>query len=101
MRNMTEIVGVEPASRSLEEIVAACEIVQTELNFQIRRLDEHVRPRTETEKEYFVNMREGYDKAQYWTGILKRYHEGRILRQQDSVNVVQNTETTGPFIDED
>ena len=78
----------EPATRSLAELVRALEIVQEELGFQVHRLNEHVRPRTEAETDYHENLKEGYGKARYWIGILHRYHKGRLDHRSGKAPVV-------------
>jgi hypothetical protein len=77
--------GNTPGTRSLPELVRALQIVDSELGFQNHRLEEHVKPRTESEVEYFENLKEGYGKARYWLGILRRYHEGRLERLGENV----------------
>jgi hypothetical protein len=72
-------------TRSLPELVRALQIVDSELGFQIHRLSEHVVPRTESEVEYHGNLREGYELARYWVGILRRYHQGRLERKGGEV----------------
>lgn len=79
---------------SLEELIRALEIAQSELNYQLMRLDTHVSPRNEEEAKYHANMKEGYRTAQYWLGILRRYHGGRLERLQSAErNENDDTET--------
>ena len=83
----------EPVTRNLEKLVEACEIVESELGFQLHRLTEHVRPRTDSEEEYHENMKNGYANARRWVGIMKRYHMGRLERERAGESAVQNTDT--------
>jgi hypothetical protein len=88
----------EPRTRSLSEVVDAIEIVQSELGFQLMRLDSHVRPKTESEDEYLPKLKEGYEQAQYWIGVLYRYQKGRLDRLDERVQPL--AEGSGPFMDE-
>lgn len=98
---MAEETFVHPKSRSLEEVIAGCEIAQSELNFQLMRLEQHVRPKTPAEQEYHDNLKNGYNTAQYWLGVLIRYHKGRLERRGEPVDSIVEGTATGPFIDEE
>lgn len=87
-----------PRTRSMHRVVEACEDVEQELGFQIRRLNEHVTPRTEEEKEYFDNLKAGYEGAKRWIAILRRYQQGRLDRTRAGEPA---PDRDAPSIDED
>lgn len=72
----------ETKVRLLAEIVDALDVVESELTFQVKRLIEHVKPRTEAEAQYFEELKAGYQSAAYMVRTLKRYQEGRLERQK-------------------
>lgn len=72
----------QPRARSLDELVDALETVESELGFQVMRLNEHVNPRTEEEAKYHEDLKHGYQSSQYYVRLLKRYHQGRLDRQR-------------------
>lgn len=80
MKNDGEGAAAQPRERSLERLVEALEIVEDELGFQVMRLNEHVKPRTEEEAQYHDELREGYKSSQYYVRLLKRYVAGRLER---------------------
>lgn len=85
-----------PVARSLAELVRALHIVESELGFQVHRLNEHVKPRTASEIEYHENLKEGYQTAQRWVGILRRYHQGRLDRAGAEVGSVSESQGDDP-----
>lgn len=66
-----------PLVRDLSELIRCLAVAEAEMRYQITRLDNHVRPRTERETKYHQDLREGYRTGARYTAILRRYHEGR------------------------
>jgi len=64
----------------LKALIEAATLVEDELLYQVRRLEVHVKPRTEEEKKYHEELRHGYEQAAFYVRTLKRYHEGRLER---------------------
>lgn len=91
----------EPKTRSIQEVVNALDVVMDELGFQLMRLDEHVKPSTESEEDYLPKLREGYKTSQYWLGVLRRYQQGRLDRMKTGDQRQPNESATGAFMDEE
>ncbi len=90
----------EPVKRSLSEVVEALKITESELTFQIKRLLEHVRPRTAAEGKYHEELKAGYQHAAYMVRTLRRYQEGRLKRLDgDYVGSEEGFDSTEAFND--
>lgn len=70
----------EQKVQRLRTLIAAAATTEDELQFQVRRLDVHVKPRTEEEAEYHAELRHGYEQAAFYVRTMKRYQEGRLER---------------------
>lgn len=70
-----------PLIRSIPELVISMRIVEAEMWFQIKRLQEHVKARTEEEGLYFDDLELGYRTSARYIRRLRRYHEQRIARK--------------------
>jgi hypothetical protein len=86
---------------SLDKLVEALTLTESELGFQVHRLEDMVSPRTDSEAEYHTNLKRGYSDAKYWVGILKRYHEGRLQRQGGDVGPAPSNGGVRAFVDEE
>lgn len=73
-----------PKARNLAELVRACEIVESELGFQVMRLTELVQAKTEEEAKYHNELKAGYQNSQFYVRTMKRYHKGRLERRGES-----------------
>ena len=89
---MTDGAAENPKVRDLTKIIEALEIVESEFGFQVMRLDEHVRPRTGEEQRYHEELREGYQTAQRYSRILRKYHQGRLERKLATGSTAVETE---------
>lgn len=86
-------------------MIDALDIVGTELSFQVMRLTEHVKPRTDEEGEYHEKLKKGYEQAAYHVRLLKKYHEGRLERQTGPNETVDNKDAiiggkATPYLDD-
>lgn len=91
-----------PKARNLAELVRACEVVESELGFQVMRLTDLVKAKTEEEAKYHNELREGYENSQFYVRVMKRYHRGRLERLMGgSDGEGDNPEGDGLGIDED
>jgi hypothetical protein len=70
----------KPATNDLNEVVAACFIVEAEMKYQVKRLDSHVKPRTKEEQRYLDDTLEAYRIAEKAVRRLRRYHSSRMER---------------------
>jgi hypothetical protein len=70
----------QPLTRDVRKIVESAEIMEAELLFQADRLKQS--GSTENEDEHFADLRRGYESAARYVGILKRYQQGRLEKQQ-------------------
>lgn len=94
-----------PKTRDLARLIDALDVVGTELSFQVMRLNEHVKPRTDEEADYHEKLKVGYTDAAYHVRLLKKYHEGRLERQTgpnesaDSKEAIIDGKAT-PYLDD-
>jgi len=102
----------QPASRDLEEVIAAIDVVEEELRFQIARIDAmHFSPDggTNSQQEYLLRMRQRYDEAVGTIVTLGRYQRGRLQRRVDAQRVgdlarrddVSAAGHASPYLDEE
>lgn len=95
-----------PATRDLSKLIEACQTVESELHFQMDRLDTMVQARTPEEADFHVRLRKGYAEAHRFVGILRKYQAGRLARQQAGVEEVagggiDELGRAGAFLDEE
>lgn len=81
-----------PKTRDLARLIEALDTVGTELSFQVMRLTEHVKPRSDEEADYHEKLKKGYTDAAYHVRLLKKYHEGRLERQTGPNESADNKE---------
>lgn len=84
---------------ALVDLVDALSVVEDELGFQVKRLNEHVKARTEEEAKYHDDLRQGYASAQTYVRRLRRYHEGRLDRQSETGNPGLDSNQSGGIVD--
>lgn len=70
-----------PATRDLERLIEACDIVASEHAFQAYRLTELATPRTADETRHFAEMAAKYQAAHDQTRLLQSYTKKRVQRQ--------------------
>jgi hypothetical protein len=80
-----------PATRALQELVRACEVVADEAAFQAYRIKEHVTPRTESEAADLARKREDYIAAERTIRRLFHYHRRRLERLQTTGTLKQDS----------
>jgi hypothetical protein len=90
-----------PASRDLNVIIAACDLVASELAFQAYRLENHVAPRTADEVRHFAQMKEEYESAAKTTRKLMKYTERRLRRAEERGTLEQASFDSSVSIDGD
>lgn len=98
----------ERKAKDLVQLIKSLDESGTELSFQVMRLTEHVKPRTETEQEYHDTLKKGYENASYYVRLLKRYHEGRLEKltgqaiggATDSTDAIDSFGAATPYIDD-
>lgn len=79
----------QPASRDLETVVAAIDVVEEELRFQLARLiamDLPNQPPSQ-QREFLLRMLERYDQALGTVVTLGRYQKGRLQRREENQRV--------------
>lgn len=88
--------GTQPMTRSVSEVVDAIRIVESELEFQINRLEKKEGGRTMDETDHLADLAKGYETARRYLKILRRYQEGRIerLQQTGSLAPVEDIDDT-------
>ena len=64
----------------LKTLIAATTTTEDELIYQVRRLEQLVKSRTEEERQFHAELKAGYEQAAFYVRTLKRYHEGRLSR---------------------
>jgi hypothetical protein len=68
-----------------EAIIGALNIVEAEFRFHADRLERHVEPDTDSERDHLRDLATGYRSAAHHCGILRRYQEGRVRREGAAV----------------
>lgn len=82
----------------IEQTIRSCRNVEEELSFHAQRLENTVKPETESEQEHIINLAKEYRNAARVVGVMRRYQEGRLRRERQRSGT--NGAEVGPFIDE-
>jgi hypothetical protein len=97
-----------PLVRDLGTLIESLAVAESEMRFQVRRLEQHVRPRTAEEEKYHSDLKEGYRTGARYAAILRRYHEGRLAgggrntpyRDTEQPSGIDDRGVVGAFTDE-
>lgn len=85
----TEVIRIEaPATRDIDEVLNAIDIVIKELNFQVSRLGTTVVAKTADEARYHRDLSQGYRMSSKWLRTLEKYQIGRLERRNKPDSVV-------------
>ena len=66
----------DPFAGRLKGLIASIKETRSELTFQVGRIDK-LKVGTTAEREHLADLREGYNEANKYLGILERYQRGR------------------------
>ena len=89
----------QPSTRDLGSVIDACRIVEDELTFHATRLDTIGRPTREGEASHHAELASDYKRAARAVGVLRRYQEGRIVREQGRADAIDARGTAQPYVD--
>ena len=93
--------NLPPPQRDLAVLVTNIRATEAELWHQVKRLDDSVQARTESEATHLVKLREQYKEAAHAVRVLRRYHEGRLERlHRHGTTAVVDTTPAASAIDE-
>lgn len=78
----------QPSTRDLRKVIDALNVVESELRFQVDRLQTKLKAdfeRTGERDEFLTRLCKRYDEATGSIVTLRRYHEGRQEKKDDAL----------------
>jgi hypothetical protein len=80
-----------PLTRDIATIVTACDIVASEMMYQVYRIDHHITPSTEQEGEHLAALRAVYAAGAEGVRKLQSYQRKRLERQRERGTLTQES----------